>query len=625
MNLCAIKRSRFGLLSLISLLFVLAACGGGSSSPTPTPMPSPTPAPAQPPATATAPAPAATTTNASPVATSVLPALNPLGSSSATPGASPVSASETASISRETFQKQLLSAYPMQPAQHKGGTIILGESGDISTVNGILANDSTTLNMLSLIFEPLVGVSPIDGRPVPALAESWDTSPDGLTYTFHLNKKAKWQDGVDFTADDVKFSFDAVLNPNTGSAYASTVNAAVASYRVVDADTFEITAKDRFVTFFYDVPATVLIMPKHIWENVGFESWTFDPGSTGKDTSRVVGTGPFKFKEWVQGDHVTVVRNDDYYDVVPSIDAFTMQVLPDSDSATSALITGQTDIMEIIPAASTKAVEDTPGRKVDVYDFYQMTMYAMNLDPAKTALFQDQRVRQALFYAVDRDSITKNIFLGFGQAAVGTQPKLSPAYAPDKMTPAYAYDPAKAKELMAEAGWTLNDGKLMKDGKQFSFTLSYGSGDATTDQIVAYMKQAWEDIGIKVSLDGMDSSAWLNQLNSHDFDMTLIAFNFGLDGSQSPLFACDAYKTGFNFMDYCNQTWDQLDAEQKREFDPARRAALLVQQSEIVWQDQPIGPIRFGVARTGYTTRIHNFYPNGYGLLWSLPYIWVDA
>lgn len=532
---------------------------------------------------------------------------------------------ENASISRAEFQKELLAAYPMSEAKHTGGTIILGESGDISTVNGILAQDSTTLNILGTIFEPLVGVSPIDGRPVPALADSWDQSADGLTYTFHLNKQATWQDGVDFTADDVKFSFDAVLNPNTGSAYASTVRAAVASYRVIDPDTFQIVAKDKFVTFFYDVPATILIMPKHIWENVGFESWTFDGGSTGKDPSRVIGTGPFKFKEWVQGDHVTVVRNDHYYDVEPKIDQLTMQVLPDSEAATTALIAGQTDIMEIIPAAQTKSVQDTPGRKVDIYDFYQMTFYAMNLDPAKTALFQDPRVRQALFYAIDRDSITKNIFLGFGQAAVGTQPKLSPAYAPDQMSPSYAFDPEKAKALMTDAGWTFSNGKMEKDGKQFEFTLTYGSGDATTDQIVAYMQQAWGNIGVKVNLDGLNSSAWLDKLNSHNYDMTLVAFNLGLDGSQSPLFSCDAYKTGFNFMDYCNQQWDKLDAEQKREFDPAKRTALLVQQSELIWQDQPIGPIRFGVARTGYSTKIHNFYPNGYGLLWSLPYMWVDA
>lgn len=514
----------------------------------------------------------------------------------------------------------------MQEAANTGGTIVLGESGDISTVNGILAQDSTTLNILSTIFEPLVGVSPIDGQPVPALADSWESSADGLTFTFHLNTAAKWQDGVDFTADDVKFSFDAVLNPNTGSAYASTVKAAVASYRVVDADTFEITAKDRFVTFFYDVPATILIMPQHIWQDVGFESWTFDKGSTGQDPARVVGTGPFKFKEWVQGDHVTVVRNDAYYDVVPKIDALTMQVLPDSEAAVTSLIAGQTDMMEIIPAAQTKAVQDTPGRAVKIYDFYQMTFYAMNLDSGKTTLFQDPKVRQALYYALDRDSITRNIFLGFGEAAVGTQPKLSPAYAPDRMSPDYAYDPAKAKALMAEAGWSLNgDGKLVKDGKELSFKLLYGSGDSTTDQIVAYMQQAWSAIGVSMQPDGIDSGAWLDRLNQHDFDVTLVAFNLGLDGSQSALFSCDAYKTGFNFMRYCNPAWDDLDSRQKREFDPAVRTKLLIQQSELIWQDQPVGPIRFGVARTGYSTRIHNFYPNGYGFLWSLPYIWVDA
>jgi peptide/nickel transport system substrate-binding protein len=608
MNHVRPRRNRLGLFSLLAVLFMLAACGGGGSK-TPTPPPVVTPTP-------TVPATTAPTPIASPLA-------SPVGSPVA--GASPVSANETASISRADFQKQLLAAYPMEDAKHTGGTILLAESGDISTVNGILANDSTTINMLSTIFEPLVGVSPIDGRPVPSLADSWESSADGLTYTFHLNTKAKWQDGVDFTADDVKFSFDAVLDPNTGSSYASTVKAAVASYRVIDPDTFEITAKDRFVTFFYDVPATILIMPKHIWESVGFESWTFDKGSTGQDPSRVVGTGPFKFKEWVQGDHITVVRNDDYYDVVPKIDALTMQVLPDSEAAVTSLLAGQTDIMEIIPAAQTKSVQDTPGRKVDVYDFYQMTFYAMNLDPTKSALFQDPKVRQALYYALDRDSITRNIFLGFGEAAVGTQPKLSAAYAPDKMTPSYAFDPEKAKALMAEAGWTLNsDGKLEKDGKQFSFSLSYGSGDATTDQIVAYMQQAWAAIGIKVNLDGVDSNAWLNKLKSHDYDMTLIAFNLGLDGSQEPLFSCAAYKTGFNFMDYCNPAWDALNEQQKREFDPAKRDALLVQQSEIIWQDQPIGPIRFGIARTGYNSRIHNFYPNGYGLLWSLPYMWVD-
>ena len=202
-------------------------------------------------------------------------------------------------------------------------------------------------------------------NPFRVLADSWETLADGLTYTFHLNQNAKWHDGVDVTAEDVKFSFDAVLDPNTGSLYTTIVNEAVASYRVIDADTFEIVARDRFVSFLFNGPGSVFIIPKHIWETIDVSSWSFDGGSTGQDPARVVGSGPFKFKEWVQGERVTVVRNDAYYDVVPNIDELTLAIQPDAEAAVLALQGGETDVMEIIPPAQTQSVIDTPGRTVD--------------------------------------------------------------------------------------------------------------------------------------------------------------------------------------------------------------------------------------------------------------------
>ncbi|MCC6944277.1 MAG: hypothetical protein IT335_06845 [Thermomicrobiales bacterium] len=622
----AARQRWFSLVGVTVLLSViLAACGGGSDDPDPTATLAPTTAPVAteaPPATplsAASPAPA----TASPAAAdgSPIPAASPDDQESA---AAP---SLLTPLSRAEFQTQLQSVYPMNEAATEGGTLVVGESTDISTVNGLLTNDAPTVYVTGAIYEGLIGVSPVDGRPVPGLADSWDVSEDGLVYTFHLNKDARFHDGVDFTAQDVIFSFDAALDPNTGFFYRSIVNDAIESYRAIDDDTVEIVARERTVTFLYEGPGAVVIMPEHIWGDVGPEAWSFDGGSTGQDPARVVGTGPFKFKEWVQGSSVSLVRNDDYYDKVPFIDGFRIEVLPNADASVIALQQKSINVMEIIPPAQMEAVQATDGLNVEIYDFFQFTFYSMNLDPVVTALFQEPEVRQALFYALDRDAITESIFLGFGEAATGTQPPISPAYAPDRMTPVYTFDPQKALELLAAAGWERDGdkGPLKRDGEEFKFEFIYAGGDSVVEQIVSYMQDAWDEIGVKMEPRSISGPALLDALETRDYDMALLAVTTSPDGSQTSLFSCDAISSGLNFGSYCSEEWDTLDAAQRREFDADARNELLIQQSQLIWEDQPIGVLRFGVARTGYTTTLRNFYPNGYGFLWSLPWVWIDG
>lgn len=537
----------------------------------------------------------------------------------------PAPTGSTSSMSRDAFRQQLLQTFPMEQPATQGGTLVVGDQGDISTVNGILSADTQSFLITGAIYETLVGGSPIDGQIVPALADSWEMSADGLVYTFHLNTNAKWHDGTDLTAEDVAFSFSAVLDPNTGSLYTTTVNDAVASYRVIDADTFEITARDRLVSFLYDAPGTVAIMPRHIWQSVGFESWSVDGGSTGLDPTRVIGTGPFRFVEWVQGDHVTLNKNPEYYDVVPAIDQLIYRTLPDENAAVQALRTGESDVLQIIPPAQVEAIEQTGQHTVSVYDLLDLTFFAFNLDPDQTELFQDQKVRRALFQSIDREAITETIFLGYGEAAVGTQPKLAPAYAPDRITTQYPFDPEAARNLFAEAGWTLNDDDILeRDGTEFELDMLLAEGSSTVESVATYMQDAWRQVGVRMNVETMQGGALLERLNARQFEMMLVAFTMSPDGGQGPLFTCDAYTSAFNFMRYCNPRFDELEELQKREFDRTRRIDLMVEQTNIVWNDLPIAPIRFGVGRTGYSNRIHNFYPNGYGLLWSLPYIWLD-
>jgi peptide/nickel transport system substrate-binding protein len=620
MKLRTFRTSSWSMLLVVLLIAVIVgACGGDSASDEPTSTPAPMPTREM----------TSTSVAASPIASPVSsPMASPQASPIGSPVGSPVSLTSGGStMTRAEFKNALLTEFPMDAAASAGGTIILGSSGDISTTNPLLASDSTTINMLGQVFEPLLGASPIDGQPVPGLADSWTVSDDGLTYTFALNTAAKWHDGTDVTADDVQFSFDAVLNPNLNSQYRSQVREVVSSYRVIDADTFEITATDRFVTFLYNAPASVFIIPKHIWEPVPVEQWSFDGGSTGQDLSRVIGTGPFLFKSWEQGQRVTLAKNPNHYDTVPNIDEFVMVVQPETDTLVRSLESNDVDMIEILPAPDTERIQNTEGLTVSVYDIYSVTYFVMNMDNTRVPAFSDQRVRQAMYQSIDRQSITDNIFLGFGEAAVGSQPPLSPAYDPSQMQPAYKYDPAAAQTLLADAGWTDTDdnGVVDKDGDDLKLSIVYVGGDATVDAMLSYMQEAWNKIGIEVDLENISGEVLQQRLFDGEFDLSLIAINLTPDGSQGLLFTCDSITTGFNFGSYCNADYDALDAEQLREFDPAVRAQMQVELARIVWTDLPIGPIRFGVARTGYSTRIHNFFPNGYGFLWSLPFVWVDS
>jgi peptide/nickel transport system substrate-binding protein len=195
------------------------------------------------------------------------------------------------------------------------------------------------------------------------------------------------------------------------------------------------------------------------------------------------------------------------------------------------------------------------------------------------------------------------------------------------MQPAYPYDPEAPRQLLAEAGWTDSDdnGWVDKDGESLKLTMIYSGDDASVKEMLAYMQEAWKEVGIEVEIENVDGGVLQQRLVERDFDLSILLFELLSDGSQGYLFSCEDAKTGFNYSGYCNSAYDELDERQKREFDPARRVQMQVELSQMIWNDLPVGPIRFGVKRTGYDSRIHNFFPNGYGFLWSLPFVWVES
>jgi peptide/nickel transport system substrate-binding protein len=394
---------------------------------------------------------------------------------------------------------------------------------------------------------------------------------------------------------------------------------------VIDADTIQIVANDVLADFLTTVGFSTFIIQKATWENVPRSEWVTDPGSTGQDPSRVVGTGPFKFESWTQGQEIKLVRNDLYTPFAPYLKEITVRIFADHEAEFNAFLTGELDDVGLEPA-QVETVQQQP----DQFRFFEypdktFTYYEFNLNPETTVRFQDYRVRQAFMFALDRQSIIDNIQLGHGVVANGPQPVISYAYAPDQMNTVFNYDPERSKQLLAEAGWTdtNGDGTVDKDGVEMAFEFLYPSGDATTDTLVAYLQDAWKAVGIGITPRALEFSALIEATTTTPtFEMALYGFQWDSTFFQDIMFACGMYQIGFNDMKYCNPELDELGQKIKRTIDINERIPLMIQYSNIVNDEQPIGVLHFLTTLGAENVRLKNAFRGPWGGA-GIEYIWV--
>jgi peptide/nickel transport system substrate-binding protein len=547
----------------------------------------------------------------------------------ASPAASPAGTGEvTKSVTREEFNATLREAFQFEEPASTGGQIIHTMTTDIATVNPILVSDTYSNWICGFVFEGLVGGSPVDGTDTPGLADYWEIGADGVTYTFYLTKDAKWHDGQPVTADDVIFSFDAVLAEDSLSVRKSTVEQFLKEYKKIDDYTVQLVAKSPSAVFVANTAGQFQIVPKHIWEGVPFGEWNSDPGSTGQDPSRVIGSGPFKFVEWALGDHVSLTKHAEYWDQenLPVIDEYTYRVVADASSALASLQTGESDVAEVPFAQANPLRESNPELQIIDFDTLAFNFYITNQDAAKSELFTDVKVRQALHYALDRDLIAQTVYQGFAIRADGTQPVLSVAYAPDRINTIYLYDPEKAKSLLDEAGWVPGaDGIREKDGVRLSFECTYAEATATYEQQIPYMQQAWREVGVEMIPAAIPFPTLLDNNDAGNYQMSVLGFTWSVDGLQGDMFRCSAVPpAGFNMMRYCNEEYDKLDAASQVELDDQKRIDILIEASNIVNDEMAAGINVFRKSIVGGSPRVHNFFPNGYSNIWWIQYAWVD-
>ncbi|HET8628488.1 MAG TPA: ABC transporter substrate-binding protein, partial [Thermomicrobiales bacterium] len=468
--------------SAATIAAVLAACGG--AGPTATSAPAATTAPA---ATAAPTAAAATTApTTAPTAAAGSPAASPAAAGS------PVAASQYPYPGGGKYST-------LEPVGKQGGHVSEVSSSDAKTLNPMLSTDTTSGAAIAMQFNALVDVNPDTAQPFPDLATEVPTqqnggiSADGLTYTFKLRPDVKWSDGQPFTSKDVVFTYQAMANKALGSPRTAEINERIASVTAPDDHTIVFKLTKVVAPFLTD--NMYAIVPEHILGSVPVDQIKSHAFSTG-DAKATVGTGPFMFKEWVKDDHMTLVKNPTYFRGAPALDQYIFKVVKDQDVVVAQLKTGEGDFGSITPALYDE-MSKQPNVNALAYDTYGFTFYSYQLDPAKTTLFQDKAVRQALAYGIDRDAMVKGIYFNLAKVAVGTEPVLSWAYAPDQITDKYPYDINKANQLLDQAGWKKGpDGIRAKGGKRLAFNLWTGNASKAFVQDVTAMQQMWKAIGV---------------------------------------------------------------------------------------------------------------------------------
>ena len=619
-----------GVLMVLALaLPILAACGGGNgnaTAPATTGAGGNTPAVA---ATATKGAGAATaatsptsgggtpTTSASPSKATGSPTGSPAGS----PAGSPVTTGGVRMGPGDPNMGQTI-----EPAQKTGGTLIEGSISDISTVMPVVTNDDASGDFESLIFEGMIETDPFTLQPVGSLAVGWESNADATIWTVYLRQGVTWQDGTPFTANDVKFTYDLQMNPATGSSYTADLTSKIKSVEVVDDLTVRFTMNNTLV----DAPLDVLgyaIVADHIWKNVDPAAVQQDPGATGQDPARVVGTGPFKFQEWVTGDNASAVRYDNYWGGAPKLDKYIYKVVPDQAAGVAQLQTGEIDFFQGVSPSQVADFQGNPDVTITPANRLSFTFYGTNLDPAKTTLFQDKEVRQAMLYAIDRESLVRDIQFNFAQVAVGTMPPLSWAYNPDGIQNKYPYDPQKAKQLLQQAGWTdtNGDGTVDKGGKELAFTMYTNAGNQVREAYLTALQEFWAQIGIKMTPQLEPFPALVDRITvSRDFEAYLLGFGWSAAPDQSAMWATNSYENGFNTVKYSNPAVDQLLAQANAEMDQQKRIQLYTQMQNLVLEDLPQAIIDFPQMPTGVNNRVHNIFPSDINTYWNVETWWVE-
>jgi len=439
-----------------------------------------------------------------------------------------------------------------------GGTLLVGLSADPAELDPHKTQLTAAWHVLEHVYNGLVTTNE-SLEPVGALAETWDIADDGITYTFHLRQGVKFHNGRDFVGDDVKYSLERILDPETASPNISELGS-VDTIEVVDPATVVITLKAPDSSFLAKLMGTsIAIVPKETVDANGDLMQVMD------------GTGPFKFVEYVPNSVVKLERNPDYWEEgKPYVDAMEMQIIPDNTARTTALVTETVHFIEYAPVQDLPTFENDDSIVVAGDQNTNIRYMAVNVSREP---FDKPEVRQAISMVIDRGPIIDAAVFGAGTATNILFPE---SYWAGFASEIPASDIEAAKQLLADAG--------LPDG--FKTSIHSWSQYAFLSNAAVVIQEQLKQIGIEAELDFQENAIYLENYFAGNFDLSVTGTSAYVDPNDVILANFGTGESN-NGIGYSNPEMDELIAQGMEETDQAARADIYKRIQEIILEDLP--------------------------------------
>lgn len=466
-------------------------------------------------------------------------------------------------------------------APNRGGELLVGLRQEIGNLDPHLATSFSSFRVIEVMYEGLLRYDE-DGALEPALAADWEISEDGKTYTFHIRKGVKFHDGTELTAEDVKASFERIMDPELGSPQASRLQK-IENMEVTGKYEINMTLSSKFAPFLSKVagPGRAIVPESVVKEGENLKK-------------QVLGTGPFTLSDWVPGEQIELENNEDYWmEGLPYLDKVTYKIIPEAATRRAALQGGD---IHVIPSAESTSVKVSKGKKnLKVISTQELaySLIGFNLDREPLT---DPKVRQAISYAMNREEIIEGVYDGLATVGTPLPPALEEWHIPASELDSYEQDYEKAKELLEEAGYP--------NGIEFSVTVSPTLETAL--QIAEVLQEQLTPAGIVMELNTAEWGAFLDAWRDSDFDSfaSLNGGSFDPDGYYYRTFHSEGSTNVFNYSD---PTMDDLLEKGRVTTDKEERQEIYVKIQKRLVEQMPISFVAYADLHTITRESVQDF------------------